>query len=176
MEIPLDMSNIPIASIDENSNIKVLKHIYFECTQCTDCCRLNNIPATEKDMVALMEAGIPIDQAVEEMSPILIASKNLEKGFVKAYLLRKKPFVNECAFLLEDGLCRIHHVKPTACYLYPFSIRKDDDKLLATIHPKNVCRFIELDVGEERSNTLEIVESLLAKLFDNDDTSKCENL
>jgi Fe-S-cluster containining protein len=166
VEIPLDMSDIPIASVDENGNITILRHVFFECTICTDCCRLNNIPATEKDMVRLMEAGIPVDQAVEEMSPVLIASRNLEKGFVKAYLLRKKPFVNECAFLLEDGLCKVHLVKPLACQLYPFSVRKDDEMLLATVHPKNVCRFIELDVEEERSRTLAIVEELLAKLFD----------
>ena len=164
--MPLDMSDTPIARVDENGKITILRHVFFECTQCTDCCKLNNIPATEKDMLKLMDAGIPIDQAVEEMSPVLIASKNLEKGFVKAYILRKKPFVNECAFLLEDGLCKIHPVKPTACILYPFSIRKDEDCLLATIHPKNVCRFIELDVEENRSKTLEIVKGLLAQLFD----------
>jgi len=166
MEISLDMSDVPIASIDENGNVTVLRYIYFKCTQCTDCCRLNNIPATDKDMVRILDAGIPVDQAVEEMSPVLIASKNLEKGFVKAYILRKKPFVNECAFLLEDGLCKIHPVKPIACQLYPFSIRKDGERLIAAVHPKNVCRFIELDVEENRSNTIEIVENILAELFE----------
>ncbi|MCE7741010.1 MAG: hypothetical protein GOP50_01005, partial [Candidatus Heimdallarchaeota archaeon] len=56
------MSNVPIASIDENGNITVLRHIYFKCTMCTDCCRLNNIPATDRDMVRIMDAGIPVDQ------------------------------------------------------------------------------------------------------------------
>ena len=162
----MDMSNIPIAKIDEYGNITILRNVYFKCTLCTDCCKLNNIPATDRDMDRLMEAGIPIDQAVEVMSPVLIASKNLEKGFVKAYILRKKPFVNECAFLMEDGLCRIHLVKPIACQLYPFSLRKDDEGFIAAVHPKNVCRFIELDVDENKSNTEAIVKDLLAKLFD----------
>lgn len=163
----MDMSNVPFAKIDEHGIITILRHIYFKCTMCTDCCKLNNIPATDRDMDRLMQAGIPIDQAIEEMSPVLIASKDLEKGFVKAYILRKKPFVNECAFLMADGLCKVHLVKPIACRLYPFSIRKDDDNgYLATVHPKNVCRFIELDVDENRSNTLAIVEDLLAILFE----------
>ena len=166
MEILLDMSNVPIASIDEMGKITILRHIYFKCTICTDCCRLNNIPATDRDMVRIMDAGIAVDQAVEKMSPVLIASKNLEKGFVKAYILRRKPFVNECAFLEESGLCKIHLFKPLACDLYPFSVRKSDNGLIAAVHPKNVCRFIELDVDENKSNTLEIVEDLLAKLFD----------
>ncbi len=166
MEILLDMNNVPIASIDENGKVTILRHIYFKCTLCSDCCRLNNIPATDRDMVRILDAGIAVGQAVEEMSPVLIASKDLEKGLVKAYILRKKPFVNECAFLEESGLCKIHLFKPIACDLYPFSVRKNDNCLLATVHPKNVCRFIELDVEKNRSNTLEIVEDLLAKLFD----------
>jgi len=166
VEITLVVSNIPIAKIDEYGNITVLRHIYFKCTRCTDCCKLNNIPATEEDLDRLMDAGIPIDQAVEEMSPVLIASKDLNKGLIKAYILRKKPFVNECAFLLADGLCKIHSIKPIACQLYPFSVRKQGEKLVAFIHPQNVCRFIELDVDENKSNTLQIVEDLLAKLFE----------
>ena len=166
------LSDLPIASITEDGKITVLRHVFFKCTLCGDCCRLNNIPATDRDMVRMLDAGIPVDQIVEELSPVLIASKNLEKGFVKAYLLRRKPFVNECAFLGEDGLCKVHLIKPIACQLYPFSVRRAENGYIATIHPKNVCRFIELDVEENRSTTKVIVEELLAKLFEEIDTTE----
>ena len=162
----MDLSGTVLATIDESGKIEVVRHFFFECICCTDCCSLNNVPLTERDIDRLMDNGIELDQAFEEMSPVLIASKDLEKGFIKAYIMRKKPFVNECVFLEEKGLCRIHQFKPIACRLYPFSIRKTDEGYEAIVHPKNVCNFIELDVKEERSNTIEIVEKLMNTLFE----------
>ena len=157
----MDISSTLIAIINEDRSIEVVKHISFECTNCTACCKLNNIPITENDIERIVDNGIEVGQAVEELSPVLIASKDLDKGLIKAYILRKKPFVNECAFLNEHNLCNIHDFKPAACQLYPFSIRKDGDSYEAIIHPNCVCDFIELDVPEEESQTVEIVQDLL---------------
>jgi len=109
----------------------------------------------------MVDNGIEVGQAVEELSPVLIASKDSDKGLIKAYILRKKPFVNECAFLNEENLCNIHDFKPVACQLYPFSIRKDSEVYEAIIHPDCVCDFIELDVPVNKSQTVRIVQDLL---------------
>jgi len=156
----MDISNTPIANVKEDGSIEVLRHIQFECNNCTACCKLNNIPITEKDVIRMMENGIEADQAVEDFSPILIASKNLDNGLIKAYMLRKKPFVKECAFLDENNLCKIHGFKPLACQLYPFSVRRTKDGFQAIIHPDCVCETIYLDVNKEDSNTEEIVKEL----------------
>jgi Fe-S-cluster containining protein len=160
----MDISNTPIANINEDGTIDVLLDIHFECTFCTDCCKLNNIPATEEDILKMMDNGIEVDQAVEELSPVLIPSKKIENGLIKAYILRKKPFVNECALLNEKGLCKVHEFKPLACQLYPFSIQRKDVGYEVIIHPKCVCNFIIIDVRKEESNTVQIVEELMSAL------------
>ncbi len=160
----MDISSTPIAKISDDGQIEVVRHISFVCTSCTACCKLNNIPITEKDVERMMDNGIEVGQAIEELSPVLIASKDLDRGLIKAYMLRKKPFVNECAFLDELNLCKIHEFKPSACQLYPFSIRNEDEGYMAIIHPDCVCDFIELDVPEDQSQTREIVEDLLTVL------------
>lgn len=160
----MNISNTPIANIRKDGSIEVLLNIHFECTCCTACCKLNNIPASEQDILNLMDNGIEVDQAVEVLSPILIPSKNIENGLIKAYILRKKPFVNECAFLDEKGLCKVHAFKPLACQLYPFSIRKREEYYQIIIHPDCICKFIEIDIEEEKSNTIQIVKEIMTAL------------
>lgn len=164
IEIKMDLSSTTIAKISDDGKIEVVNHISFVCTSCAACCKLNNIPITESDIERMVDNGIEVGQAIEELSPVLIASKDLDKGLIKAYILRKKPFVNECAFLDELRLCKIHDFKPSACQLYPFSIRRDEDGYIAIVHPNCVCDFIELNVPEDQSQTVEIVEDLLTIL------------
>lgn len=156
---------MPIAEVNEAGDITILKHIHFKCTTvCSDCCRVNTIPVTEKDVQRLLDNGIEVDQSLESLSPVLIPSTNVKGGFIKAYILKKKPFVKECAFLDENLLCKIHSFKPLACRLYPFAVRKSDEGFIAIIHPDNVCKVIEVDVKEEESNTIEIVQGLISLL------------
>ncbi len=168
----MDISGTEIASINEFGEIHTVRHINFECTSCSKCCKLNNIPVTEHDIDQLQKNGLEIDQILEEISPVLIANKNLEHdGLVKAYILRQKPFRRECVFLEEDGLCKVHNFKPLTCQLYPFSVKKNEKKLLVIVHPKNICEFIEIDVDENKSNTTKIVENLMTYLFGEKQTS-----
>jgi Fe-S-cluster containining protein len=162
----MDISGTKIALVNEFGDIRLVRHIYFECTSCTKCCKLNNIPVTEHDIEQLQEKGIEIDQILGEISPVLIANRNLDhNGLIKAYILRQKPFVRECVFLEETGLCKVHDFKPLTCQLYPFSVKKNENELEIIVHPKNICEYIEINVAEERSNTVEIVENLLTYLF-----------
>lgn len=158
----MDEEEFCIASVDEKGQITVLRHIYFQCTGCAECCIANRIPVTEKDLLRMQENGIEFDQALEEMSPVLIPSNNVEDSFVKAYILRKKPFVNECVFLNEEKKCKIHEFKPLACCTYPFAVRIRENKIIILIHPRSVCKFIQFDVSEEKSNTIDIVRYLLS--------------
>lgn len=154
-------NEIHIASIDRKGQITILRNIFFKCTGCAECCVRNQIPVTEKDLLRMQENGIELDQALDNFSPVLIPSKNIKDSFVKAYILRKKPFVNECVFLDENRRCGIHDFKPLACRTYPFALRLRDDRTIVMIHPNTVCKHIELDVPPEKANTLEIVEYLL---------------
>ncbi|MBY9000402.1 MAG: YkgJ family cysteine cluster protein [Candidatus Heimdallarchaeota archaeon] len=161
----MDYSGMSIAEVSKSCEITILKHVHFECLGCAPCCRLNNIPVTEKDIQLLLDNGIELDQSLESLSPVLIPSSNVEKGFIKAYILRKKPFVKECVFLEENLKCKIHSYKPIACQLYPFAVRKSDEGFTAIIHPDTVCAHIDIDVLEKDSNTIEIVKDLISLLL-----------
>jgi Fe-S-cluster containining protein len=161
----MNYSGMPIAKVNEAGDITILKHIHFECTaSCSDCCRVNAIPVTEKDAQRLLDNGIEVDQFLDSLSPVLIPSTNVKGGFIKAHMLKKKPFVKECVFLDNNLLCKIHSFKPLACRLYPFAVRKSDDGFIAIIHPDTICTFIDIDVKEAESNTKEIVQNLISFL------------
>ncbi len=111
------------------------------------------------------ENGVETFQALESLSPVLIPSKNVKGNFIKAYILRKKPFTNECAFLMEKNLCKIHEFKPLSCSIYPFALRKaSDDVIEAIIHPNCVCKAIKVNVSEKKSQSKKITENLIKLL------------
>ena len=95
----------------------------------------------------MLDNEIEVDQSLESLSPVLIPSSNVKGGFIKAYILKK-----------------IHSFKPLACQLYPFAVRKSEEGFIALIHPDTVCKFIETDVKEDDSNTVEIVKGLISLL------------
>ncbi len=160
--LTVDNAGLEIARIFLDTNeIEVIRHIHFECTNCGLCCKANRIPLREEDIERLQEQGYELDQLFEEISPVLISSQNIDGNFIKAYILRKKPFSNECIFLDENNMCKVHEFKPLACRIYPFAIRKETDStVLVIIHPHSVCPAIEVDVGKDRSNTLQIAQEL----------------
>jgi len=161
------LSAIKIAEILPNGDIKILRHIYFKCTGCAQCCKDNYIPVTEEDLEILTSNGYEIDQILEDLSPVLIPKG--DNQYFKAYLLRKKPFINECIFLDTDNACKVHSFKPMSCKIYPFAIKEEDNRVFITIHPSNVCKYIELDVKEEDSNTIEVVKEILFHIRQRED-------
>lgn len=158
-----DIANIPFAKLKKNGDIVVLRHISFECSNCALCCEVNRIPVTDKDISRIHKSGIDIDQILEEISPVLIRSKNIRDKFVKAYIMRKKPFINDCVFLTEDKMCKIHQFKPLACRIYPFATRiSEENEIVFQIHPHVVCSSIELDVSEDNSDSLRIAQYIIS--------------
>jgi Fe-S-cluster containining protein len=149
--------------------ITVLKHIYFKCTGCALCCIENKIPVTEREIAKIEEMeDIDIEYALESLTPILIPQRvKTDNYYVKAYVIRKKPFSHECYFLDDNKMCKIHAVKPFACKMYPFSIKPNDDETVSIlIHPESVCKFI-FEVEEEGSNSKVIVEEVFSAIITN---------
>ncbi len=130
------------------------REVWFQCNSTTACCRYHEIPITEKDIQRILDNGYDLFQFIVEPSPILIKSKMKEGAYTKAYMLKKKPFTTECVFL-EDGKCKIHEFKPTACKLYPFTLRpveENHDLVSVVVHPDSVC----LSVLTREHNTTQI--------------------
>ncbi len=130
------------------------QEVWFQCNSTTACCRYHEIPITENDIQRILDNGYELFQFIVEPSPILIKSKMKEGAYTKAYVLKKKPFTTECVFL-EDDRCKIHEFKPTACRLYPFTLRPvDDDPNLVSVivHPDSVCTSVH--TKESRSDQI----------------------
>ncbi len=161
----MNHSGTIIAKIKDDNKIEVVRDIFFECNNCALCCKINEIPVIEKDITRILDHGYELDQFLKELSPVLIRSHQKKDSFIKAYFLKKKPFVKECVFLDEDEKCKIHKYKPLSCSIYPFAVRKDDESLLVIVHPKSVCASIDTDVNKEKSNTKKTVENLLSFEF-----------
>ena len=128
------------------------RKVWFQCNSTTACCRYHEIPITERDIQRILDNGYDLFQFIVEPSPILIKSKMKEGAYTKAYVLKKKPFTTECVFL-ENGKCKIHEFKPTACRLYPFTLRPvegNSDLISVVVHPDSVCASVHT---EERDST-----------------------
>jgi len=77
----------------------------FDCENCGACCRCFPIFALESDAkreAKIREEGIRCDDFLGE------------KGKV-GYRLHPLPFLDTCAFLGADQLCRIYETRPEVC-------------------------------------------------------------
>lgn len=76
----------------------------YDCENCGACCRCFPIFAGETD--ALREPAIRIEGRSVEAH---LQAEN------KKYQLHPLPFLEQCAFLKEDQLCRIYATRPEVC-------------------------------------------------------------
>lgn len=76
----------------------------YDCENCGACCRCFPIFASEADAArapAIREEGRKLES--------YLATED------KAYQLHPLPFLESCAFLKEDQLCRIYKTRPEVC-------------------------------------------------------------
>jgi len=95
----------------------------FACTQCGACCRVPGyVRVTEREVVALAtHLGMDVEAFTAEHTRLLPDRSGLA-------LLEHAD--GRCAFLTEEGTCRIQPVKPGQCRTFPYAWRYPD---MATI-------------------------------------------
>ena len=76
----------------------------YDCENCGACCRCFPIFASEADATR----APAIRQEGRQLEPHLATGD-------KAYQLHPLPFLESCAFLKEDQLCRIYATRPEVC-------------------------------------------------------------
>ena len=154
------IKGLKIAEIDlATRKIQIFNAISFQCHHSTNCCRLNKIPVSEKEVERIRELGYDDFQFLASYTPVLLPIKGGHEK-IKAYLLKKKPFSNECVFL-ENNLCKIHEKKPLACKTYPFSFDIIDERTLEIkVHEHSVCPSVKRENGKE-----ELTRSIISELF-----------
>ena len=76
----------------------------YDWENCGACCRCFPIFASEAD--AAREPAIT--RETRKVEPHLATEH-------KAYLMHPLPFLDQCAFLKEDRLCRIYATRPAVC-------------------------------------------------------------
>ena len=93
--------------------------IHYECTRCGNCCRWEGIVRLQEDEIDRISEflGMTPQTFVEAYTRLAPHRRGLalidnEKG--------------HCIMLTEDGLCRIHPVKPEQCRGFPNVWRTPD--------------------------------------------------
>ncbi len=133
---------VGIINLKTNTN-EIINNIHFKCKSIGECCSTLKIPVTEHDINRILENGYDIFQIIEDTSPIILPSKTLTGQTEKVYIMKRKPFTNECTFF-ENNRCKIHDYKPFACKIYPFALEViDDDSLKIIVHTGKVCKSIK---------------------------------
>jgi len=89
---------------DGQKSDKSVASTQYDCENCGACCRCFPIFASETD--AVREPAIK--RETRKLEPHL-ATKD------KAYQMYPLPFLEGCAFLKEDQLCRIYATRPSVC-------------------------------------------------------------
>ncbi|RMG21821.1 MAG: YkgJ family cysteine cluster protein [Methanobacteriota archaeon] len=146
-----------------NGEFKVINGIKFTCRNSGDCCRENEIPVTEDEVLRIQDHGWELDQFLVSLTPVSLPGKT--KGArIKAFILKKKPFTRDCVFLDEKNYCKIHEYKPFACQMYPFSYEVLDDFLVEVrVHPQSVCSNVQYVLGE-KGESIGILQEVYQRL------------
>lgn len=76
----------------------------YNCENCGACCRC--FPIFTNEAGAVREPAIR--RETRKVEPHLASER-------KAYLMYPLPFLQQCAFLKEDQLCRIYATRPAVC-------------------------------------------------------------
>ena len=76
----------------------------YNCENCGACCRC--FPIFTNEAGAVREPAIR--RETRKVEPHLASDR-------KAYLMYPLPFLQQCAFLKEDQLCRIYATRPAVC-------------------------------------------------------------
>lgn len=132
-----------------------LKTQRFACHSCTNCCRelvVHLTPADVRKIDAQNWAG-----RIDSVAYIRLGRNTV---------LNHRPN-GGCVFLQEDGRCRIHvehggAAKPLACQLYPFTLHREGDDLLAAV--RFDCPSVAASRGEPIPQHRQEVRRLAAEL------------
>lgn len=98
-----------------------VERIEFKCKRCGDCCRnRGDITLFPQDIPRIakflgMKSG---DEFLKEYANKLCPSDR--PSFYRYVIKDKGDSACTCIFLDENQKCRIHEVKPPACFMYPF--------------------------------------------------------
>ncbi|MBR4170847.1 MAG: YkgJ family cysteine cluster protein [Kiritimatiellae bacterium] len=91
----------------------------FHCLRCGNCCRIPGI-------VRLNDADISAIASVLKLTEEEFIEHHTDLSPDRTCLVLKNKEDGSCAQLTQDGLCRIHSVKPRQCQTFPYEWRNPD--------------------------------------------------
>ena len=111
------------------SSGSMLRGEKFECKRCGACCKDRDVPLALDDILRLSEfLGMDPDGFFSEYCVEMpIDDDTIAMPFLKRH-------GDECRFL-DDNICRVHYVKPSACEYLPFTIFGSIEHLRARMPP-----------------------------------------
>lgn len=123
----------------------------FKCKRCGGCCRQRgDIILSPSDVILICRY---LDVSVEELMQRYLKIQNFNG--IKIPVIKDKGDSERTCIFLENGACKIHKVKPIACYTFPFIKIKGRDLFLVQI----CCKGTQGADVEEKKIT-EIIEGI----------------
>ena len=106
----------------------------YDCCKCANCCRKYRI-VLDNDEVKKISAFLGMD----ENNFIIDYLTNAEPDDEKPYIIKSTP----CAFLCDDGRCKIQNCKPDVCVGFPFTDQPDRlSSMYSVINHAEVCPIV----------------------------------
>ncbi len=106
----------------------------YYCLKCKGCCRFSQQGSAWSPVLLSEE----IEDLLKNNFPPAVISKDKR--------IRSEPYSKEnnfiCSFFVpEDNTCKIYAFRPFECRLYPFLLKRDDDKIFLALDLR--CPFVK---------------------------------
>lgn len=142
------------------------------CRTCRDPDCLGSIPVLPEEEEDVLDAGAETVQVNGQQGPIFLNSyPRTSTGLVVG--LEKNP----CPYRDPvSGLCKVHHLRPLACHMYPLALEAQPDGDIAWVLHRD-CAYVRAAEGDGSLDTLmggirrlvaEISPDLLARIVENE--------
>lgn len=132
----------------------------WSCHNCGGCCKQHAIYVTEEERQRIEKQ----DWANDSEFPAGQATTVEEKRFLKSaqHRLAHQPD-GSCAFLMENGYCRIHakfgeHAKPLACRIYPYAFHPSGKKISVSL--RFSCPSVVSNLGKSCEDNRADIQAL----------------
>lgn len=139
----------------------------WSCHNCGGCCKQHAIYITEEERQRIDKQNWSADDEFPKDQPIIVEEKS---WFGKPRHRLAHQADGSCAFLMENGYCRIHakhgeNAKPLACRIYPYAFHPAGNKIAVSL--RFSCPSITSNLGktcqENRSDILTLANAAIPK-------------
>lgn len=107
--------------------IKDVERIDFKCQRCGGCCKYRGDISLFPHDIPRLAKYLGMSCGDEFLTKYAIKEEVPDKPNLYKYVIKDKGDKMKTCIFYENNKCRIHPVKPPACFMFPFLDVSDDD-------------------------------------------------